>query len=125
MRVHVEGRAPDAHLVLSMDNDVTTRAWNPHDDVHPQSCSDRTHDIEFYVSPVSQEGRMKKALEVVEIGTVVDVVAEVKPALRTRCPIKRQRVGLPFGAAHCCLKSATERARPAVTWSTSTSATHT
>ena len=42
-----------------------------------------------------------------------------KPALRARCPMKRRGVGLPFGAAHCCLKSATERARPAVTWSTS------
>ena len=79
MRVHAEGRAPDAHLVLSMANDVATRAWNPHDDVDPQSCSDKTHDIEFYVSPVRQEGKMKKALKVVEIGTAVDVVGEVKP----------------------------------------------
>ena len=45
------------------------------------------------------------------------------PALRARCPINRRRVGLPFGATHCCLKSTSERARPAVTWSTSTSAT--
>ena len=124
MRVHAEGKAPDAQLALSMDNDVATRAWNPHDDVDPQSCSDKTHDIEFYVSPVSQEDRTKKTLEVVEIGAVIDVFAEVKPALRTRCPIKRQRVRLPFGPADCCLKSATERARPDVTWSTSTSATH-
>ena len=43
--------------------------------------------------------------------------------MRARCPINRRRVGLPFGATHCCLKSTSERARPAVTWSTSTSAT--
>ena len=123
MRVYAEGRTSDAHLVLLMDNDVATRARNPHNDVDPQRCSDKTHYIEFHVSPVRQERRMKKALEVGEIGAVVDVVAESNPALRARCPIKRRRVGLPFGAAHCCLKSATERARPAVTWSTSTSAT--
>ena len=81
MRVHAEGRAPDAHLVLSMDNDIATRAWNPHDDVDPQSCSDNTHDIRFYVSLVHQEGRMKKALEVREIGAVVDVFAEDKPRI--------------------------------------------
>ena len=81
MQVHAEGRSPDAHLVLSMDNDVATRAWNPHDDVDLQSCSDKTHDIEFYVSPVRQERRMKKALEVVEIDAVVDVGAEVKPRI--------------------------------------------
>ena len=76
-----EVRAPDAHLVLSMDNDVATRVWNPHDDVDPQSCCDETHDIECNVSPVRQERRMKKALKVVEIGAVVDVVAEVKPRI--------------------------------------------
>ena len=65
---------------------------------------------------------MEKALEVVEIGVVVDVVAS-NPVMRARCPIKRRRVGPPLGAARCCLKSATERVRPAVTWSTSTSAT--
>ena len=81
MRVHAEGRAPDAHLVLSMDNDVATRAWNPHDDVDPQSCCDKIHDIEFYVSPVRQMGRMKNALEVEEIYAAVDVVAEVKPRI--------------------------------------------
>ena len=81
MRVDAEGRAPDGHLVLSMDNDDAARAWNPHDDVDPQSGSDKTHEIEFYVSPVRQEGRVKKALEVVEIGAVVDVVAEVKPGI--------------------------------------------
>ena len=80
MRVHAEGRAPDAHLVLSMDNDVATRAWNLHDDVDPQNCSDKTYDVEFYVSPVRQEGRVKKALEVGEVGAVVDVV-EVKPRI--------------------------------------------
>ena len=81
MRVHAEGRVPDAHLVLSMDNDVATRAWNPHDYVDPQSCSHKTHDSEFDVSPVRQNGRMKEALEVVEIGAVVDVVAVVKPRI--------------------------------------------
>ena len=65
--------------MLSTDNDVATRAWNPHDDVDPQSCCDKTHYIECYVSPVRQEGRMKKVLKVGEIGAVVDVVAEVKP----------------------------------------------
>ena len=53
--MHAEGRAPDAYLVLPMDNDVATRVWNPDDDVDPQSCSDKTHDIEFYVSLVCQE----------------------------------------------------------------------
>ena len=76
-----EGRAPDAHLVLSMDNDVATRAWNPYDDVDPQSCCDKTHDIECNVSPVRQEGRMEKALKVAEIGAVVDIVDEVKPRI--------------------------------------------
>ena len=81
MRVHAEGRAPDAHLVLSIDNDVATRAWNPHDADDPQSCSDKAHDIESYVSLVRQEGKMKKALEVIEIGAVVDLVGEVKPRI--------------------------------------------
>ena len=76
-----EGRAPDAHLVLSMDNDVATRAWNPHDDVDPQSCCDKAHYIECNVSPVRQEGRMKKALKVGEIGAVIDVVTEAKPRI--------------------------------------------
>ena len=64
-----------------MDNYVATRAWNPHDDVDPQSCSDKINNIECYVSPVRQEGWMKKALEVGEISAVVDVVAEAKPRI--------------------------------------------
>ena len=76
-----EGRALDAHLVLSMYNDVATRAWNPHDDVDPQSCCDKAHYIECNVSPIRQEGRMKKALKVGEFGAVVDIVAEVKPRI--------------------------------------------
>ena len=86
--MHAEGRAPVAHLVLSMGNDVATRAWNQHDDVDPQSCSDKTHDIEFYISPVRQEGRMNKAHEVEEIGAVVNVLAEVKP--RIACALSHQ-----------------------------------
>ena len=122
MRVHAEGRAPDAHLVLSMDNDVATRAWDPHDDVDPQSCSDKTHDIEFFVRSAKRVGgRRRSKLE--KLARLLMSSLRSNPALRARCPIKRRRVRLPFGAAHCCLKTATELARPAVTWSTSTSAT--
>ena len=100
MRVHAEGRAPDAHLVLSMDNDVTIRAWNPHDDVDPQSCSDKTHGIEFYVSPVRQEGRTKKTLEVIEIGAVVVVVAEVKPRIARALSHQETK---SWNAVQCCI----------------------
>ena len=79
--MHAEGSAPDAHLVLSMDNDVATTAWNPHDDVDFQSCNNKTHDIEFYISPVCQEGRKKKTLEIVECFETVAGVAEVKPRI--------------------------------------------
>ena len=104
MRVHAEGRAPGAYLVLSMDNDVATRAWNPHDDVDPQSCSDKTHDIELYVSPVRQEGRMMKALEVVENGAVVDVVAEVKPRIARVVPSRDEELDCR-SALHIVLSS--------------------
>ena len=99
MRVHAEGRAPDAHLVMSMDNNAPTRARHPHDDVDPQSCSDETYDIEFYVSPVRQEERMKKTLEVGEIGAVVDVVADVK--LRIVRALSHQHTK-SWTAVRCC-----------------------
>ena len=101
--MHAEGRGPDTHLVLSIDNDVATRAWNPHDDVDSQSCSDKTHDIEFYVSPVRQEGRIKKALEAGEIGAVFDGVAEVKP--RIARALSHQETKSWTAVRHCSLLS--------------------
>ena len=101
--MHAEEKAPDAHLVLSMENDVATRAWNPDDDVDPQSCSNKTLDIELYISPVRKEGRMKKALEVVEIGAVVDVVAEAKP--RIARALSHQETKSWTAVRHCTLLS--------------------